>query len=262
MNARQFMRVYAHRGASIEFPENTIAAFRRALELGAPGIELDIHLSTEGTPVVIHDESVDRTTNGSGAISEMTLAEIQALDAGNGERIPTLREVFELVGDRAHFNLEIKTAVAAEAMLHVLNDFPRVRWATSCFDWSALDYVHAQRPDADCWLATFGTPEGNEAAAKMIESHTEYPQAAQMAAMVRSRPVTLDVVIAKAKSLGSTAVSIYYEALTPEVIAELHANSLEAWAWTINDVDEAREYMQRGIDAICTDDPGAMLGLA
>jgi glycerophosphoryl diester phosphodiesterase len=255
------MRVYAHRGASIEFPENTLMAFRRALELGAPGIELDIHLSKEGIPVVLHDESVDRTTNGTGNTDEMTLAEIQALDAGNGERIPTLREVFELVGDKAHFNLEIKTAVAAQAMLDLLEEFPQVRWATSCFDWAALDYVHAQRPDADCWLATFGTPEGGEAAAKMIEGHTEYPQAEQMAAMVRSRPVTIDVVIAKAKSLGSTAVSIYYEALTPEIIALLHENKLEAWAWTINDVDVAREYMNRGIDAICTDAPGEMLKL-
>lgn len=256
------MRVYAHRGASIEFPENTLAAFRRALELGAPGIELDIHLSKEGIPVVLHDESVDRTTNGVGNTNTMTLEEIQALDAGNGERIPTLREVFELVGDKAHFNLEIKTAVAAQAMLDLLEDFPQVRWATSCFDWTALDYVHQQRPDADCWLATFGTPEGGEAAARMIEGHTEYPQAAQMAAMVRSRPVTIDIVIAKAKSLGSTAVSIYYEALTPEIIALLHENKLEAWAWTINEVDVAREYMNRGIDAICTDAPGEMLKLA
>lgn len=255
------MRVYAHRGASIEFPENTLAAFRRALELRVEGIELDIHLSKEGTPVVLHDESVDRTTNGAGNVSELTLAEIKALNAGNGERIPTLHEVFELVGDKAHFNLEIKTAVAAEAMLKELESFPQIRWSTSCFDWSALDYVHAQRPEADCWLATFGTPEGGEAAAKMIEGHTEYPQAAQMAAMVRSRPVTIDVVIAKAKSLGSTAVSIYYEALTPEIIALLHENKLEAWAWTINDVEEAREYINRGIDAICTDDPAAMLGL-
>jgi glycerophosphoryl diester phosphodiesterase len=255
------MRVYAHRGASIEFPENTLAAFRRALELNVEGIELDIHLSKEGIPVVIHDESVDRTTNGTGNTDTMTLAEIQTLDAGNGERIPTLREVFELVGDKAHFNLEIKTAVAAQAMLDLLEEFPQVRWATSCFDWTALDYVHAQRPQADCWLATFATPEGTEAMAKMVESHTEYPNAAEMAAMVRSRPMTLDVVIGKAKSLGSTAVSIYYEALTPDVIAELHANNLEAWAWTINDVEEAREYMNRGIDAICTDDPAAMLGL-
>lgn len=253
------MRVYAHRGASIEFPENTLAAFRRALDLGAPGIELDIHLSQEGIPVVLHDESVDRTTNGTGTTDEMTLAEIKTLDAGNGEQIPTLREVFELVGDKAHFNLEIKTAVAAQAMLDVLEEFPQIRWATSCFDWTALEYVHAQRPDADCWLATFGTPEGGEAAARMIEGHTEYPQAAQMAAMVRSRPVTIDVVIAKAKSLGSTSVSIYYEALTPEIIAQLHENKLEAWAWTINDVDVGREYMNRGIDAICTDAPGEML---
>lgn len=254
------MKVYAHRGASIEQPENTLAAFRRALELGSPGIELDIHLTKEGVPVIIHDETVDRTTNGSGAVGELTLEQVKALDAGNGEQIPTLREVFELVGDRAHFNLEIKTAVAADAMLAVLSDFPQVRWATSCFDWAALNHVHAQRPEADCWLATFGTPEGGEAAARWIEA-MDFPQAAHFAAMIRSRPVTLDVVIGKAKSLGSSAVSIYYEALTPEVIAQLHDAGLEVWAWTINDPAVAREYGDRGIDAICTDDPAAMLEL-
>jgi glycerophosphoryl diester phosphodiesterase len=107
----------AHRGASAYAPENTLAAFRLALEVGADGFELDVMLSADGHLVVIHDDTVDRTTDGSGPVRQKTLAELKALDAGarfdarfTGERIPTLQEVLHLVaGSRAFVNVEIKT---------------------------------------------------------------------------------------------------------------------------------------------------------
>ena len=106
----------AHQGASADAPGNTLAAFRLALEMGADGFELDIMLSTDGHLVVIHDDTVDRTTDGSGPVRQKTLAELKALDAGTrfearfaGERIPTLQEVFDLVaGNRALVNVELK----------------------------------------------------------------------------------------------------------------------------------------------------------
>jgi len=106
----------AHQGASAYAPGNTLAAFRLALEMGADGFELDIMLSADGHLVVIHDDTVDRTTDGSGPVRQKTLAELKALDAGArfdacfaGERIPTLQEVFDLVaGNRAFVNVELK----------------------------------------------------------------------------------------------------------------------------------------------------------
>jgi glycerophosphoryl diester phosphodiesterase len=106
----------AHQGASAYAPGNTLAAFRLALEMGADGFELDIMLSADGHLVVIHDDTVDRTTHGSGPVRQKTLAELKALDAGTrfearfaGERIPTLQEVFDLVaGNRAFVNVELK----------------------------------------------------------------------------------------------------------------------------------------------------------
>lgn len=105
----------AHRGASGHAPQNTLAAFLLAAEMGADGIELDVHLSADGKAVVIHDDTVDATTNGHGRVSQMTLAELKALDAGSwfapnfaGEGIPTLEEVFETVGHRLLINVEIK----------------------------------------------------------------------------------------------------------------------------------------------------------
>jgi len=107
--------ILGHRGASGEAPENTLAAFRLALEQGAEGFELDVTLSADGVPVVIHDDTIDRTTNGTGEVARLTLSELKKLDAGSwkseryaGERIPTLEEVFLEFGGRAVINVELK----------------------------------------------------------------------------------------------------------------------------------------------------------
>ena len=108
--------IYGHRGASGHAPENTLEAFRLAMEMGADGFELDVHLSKDGELVVIHDETVDRTTDGTGFVRDLTLAQLKELDACNGmaayrgAKIPTLGEVFDLVRDTHHIvNVEIKT---------------------------------------------------------------------------------------------------------------------------------------------------------
>lgn len=106
--------IFAHRGASAHAPENTLAAFNLAVEQGADGIELDVKLTLDGHVVVIHDASVDRTTGAHGRVKDMTLDELRSLDAGsffseklNGEKIPTLEEVFEVVGKRTFINVEL-----------------------------------------------------------------------------------------------------------------------------------------------------------
>ncbi|MBO7252246.1 MAG: glycerophosphodiester phosphodiesterase [Oscillospiraceae bacterium] len=108
--------ILAHRGASGYAPENTLEAFRLAMEMGADGFELDVHMSLDGHLVVIHDETVDRTTDGTGLVRELTLEQLKALDAANGmstfagSRIPTLEEVFRLVQNTHHtVNVEVKT---------------------------------------------------------------------------------------------------------------------------------------------------------
>ena len=108
--------IFAHRGASGHAPENTLEAFRLAMDMGADGFELDVHMCRDGHLVVIHDDTVDRTTNGTGLVKELTLAELRALDASNGmeayrgAKIPTLDEVFDLVRDTKHIvNVEVKT---------------------------------------------------------------------------------------------------------------------------------------------------------
>jgi len=129
----------AHRGASGAAPPNTLAAFEQATELGADGIEFDVHLSADGVPVVIHDFTVDGSTDGKGRVSNLTLAQLKQLDAGStfapafsGERIPTLEEVLHCVGNRLLLNIELKSIslrdngleqeVIAQVMQHGLGD--------------------------------------------------------------------------------------------------------------------------------------------
>ena len=108
--------IYGHRGASGHAPENTLEAFRLAMDMGADGFELDVHMSLDGELVVIHDETVDRTTGGTGLVRELTLEQLKTLDASNGmdayrgAKIPTLGEVFDLIRDTRHIvNVEVKT---------------------------------------------------------------------------------------------------------------------------------------------------------
>lgn len=109
--------VFAHRGASKFAPENTLASFQKALDMGAQALELDVTLSRDGKVIVIHDDRVDRISNGSGEVSNLLLSEIQKLDAGSwfspqfkGEKIPALEEVFNLVKKQALINIELKNA--------------------------------------------------------------------------------------------------------------------------------------------------------
>jgi glycerophosphoryl diester phosphodiesterase len=125
--------IFAHRGASAYAPENTLAAFELAVQQKADAIELDAKLTAEGQVVVIHDQTVDRTTDGSGRVGEMTLAQLRRLDAGShfapafhGERIPTLEEVFEAVGEKTFINVELTNyASMADSLAEKVADLVR-----------------------------------------------------------------------------------------------------------------------------------------
>jgi len=101
-------KIIAHKGASAHAPENTLAAFQLALEQNADGIELDTMLSVDGQVVVFHDNTVDRITNGSGRVKDMSLAQLKELDIGDGQKIPTLAEVLEQFGGKFLINIELK----------------------------------------------------------------------------------------------------------------------------------------------------------
>ncbi|MEQ5122517.1 glycerophosphodiester phosphodiesterase family protein [Morganella morganii] len=159
------MIIAAHRGFAARAPENTMAAFRQAAEFGCLWIETDVQLSADGVPVLIHDETVNRTTNGSGKVTDLTLRELRALDAGlwageayRGEKIPLLTDLLALAeGSGLHLNLELKTeltdsdhAIAqlceATAAVLEMQNFPAERILFSGFDTRTLRYMHKRMP--------------------------------------------------------------------------------------------------------------------
>jgi glycerophosphoryl diester phosphodiesterase len=218
--------VYAHRGASGDFPENTLLAFREALQQGVDGIELDLHATADGAPVVIHDREVERTTTGMGYVDELSFAQLRTLDAGNGERVPTFGEVLELVGDSVHLDLEIKGLGIEIAVLRTLAEFPAARWAISSFDWHTLRRIRKVAPAAELW-----------------------PLA----------DAWRDDVAAVAAELGSPVVALSTSALTTQSAAALAGAGLRAMVWTVNDVSEAMRVRDLDAFSLCTDVPDRIL---
>ncbi len=214
--------IYAHRGSSAIHPENTLRAFRHALAIGVDGIELDVHATADGIPVVIHDRDVGRTTDGAGYVDQIPLAQLETFDAGHGERVPTLAEVLELVGAAAHLDIEIKGTRIEHAVLDVLAEYPAVRWAISSFDWDTLRTVRRLDPVAEVW-----------------------PLAERVG----------DDLFAIAAELASPAVSLFTGAYTAENAAKLRDAGLGVIVWTVNDPREARRIADLGAFALCTDDP-------
>ena len=213
--------IYAHRGSSAIHPENTLRAFRHALAIGVDGIELDVHATADGTPVVIHDRDVGRTTDGAGYVDQIPLARLETFDAGHGERVPTLAEILELVG-AAHLDIEIKGSGIEQAVLDVLAQYPTVRWAISSFSWDTLRTVRRLDPVAEVW--------------PLVER-------------------VGDDLFTIAAELASPAVSLFTGAYTVENAAQLRDAGLGVIVWTVNDPREARRIADLGAFALCTDDP-------
>ncbi len=166
MSKREFLCI-AHRGASSYAPENTFAAFDRALDMGVSHVELDVHFSRDGHIVVIHDDALDRTTNASGAVADKTLAELRKLDAGSwfapeyaGERIRSLAEIFEEYKGRLHFHIEIKAR--AEGLASRTADMVRAHGLTADVTitsfWKPwLEEVRSYAPELPAgWLVPLG----------------------------------------------------------------------------------------------------------
>ena len=233
--------IFAHRGASRVAPENTLAAFRQAVEIGADGIELDVQLSADGVPVVIHDTTVDRTTDGSGWVRDLTLAQLQELDAGGhagaafaGERIPTLEEVLAEVGDRLLIDIELK--------------YPTLE--TVSLEGQIIEVIRRLGMQQRVWLSSF----------KPYALHTARRWAPAMPCGLIYGPL----------SPGSWLLGPItpHEALHPHaslvserMMQRARKRGLRVITWTVDDPAQARQLATRGVDAIITNTPGALLDI-
>ncbi len=225
-NRGKLMKIYGHRGASSTEPENTLRAFRRAIELGVDGIEFDVQCTSDRVPVVLHDRDLARTTNGSGAIDAIPFSQLRQYDAGKGEVVPTLEEVLTLVGDKIHLDIEIKQGGIESEVLSVLAAYPDARWTISSFDWTSLERLRSLSPAADIWLLAV---------------------------------VASDALFNTARRLKASGVALYapaYNSLTAPLFRDA---GLSVTIWTVNDIEEARRVQELGAAALCTDDPQLMI---
>jgi glycerophosphoryl diester phosphodiesterase len=214
-------------------PENTLSAFAAALESGADGLELDIHLSRDGVPVVIHDETLERTTDGRGAVVAVTLPQLQKLDAGSwfsaafaGEAIPTLAEVLKIFGGQLRLNLELKEFHAGVAVLALLRDYPAAEVVLSSFDYALLTRLRAM--DDDVPLAVL-LDSGN------------WRQAVQVA-----------------KELSACAFHPAVNQLHRPMVDVCIRAGIPVSVWTVDDVGVARSLIRAGVTGLFTNDPGTL----
>ncbi len=234
------MWVVAHRGASGHAPENTLAAFRRAVELGAAFIETDLQISRDAHIVIIHDDRLDRTTTGRGPVREHTLAELRELDAGSwydprfaGERIPTLEEVLEFSRQSdVVFYLEIKPGApwgVEQAVVGGLRSAGETtRAVVLSFDAATLATVRRLEPT----LMTGYLYDRRQ------------PDAVQ-----------------RALELGARQLAPRGDLVTPELVAEARRSDLQVVTWTINRPEHMRALAAAGVDGIMTDYPDRLIAV-
>ncbi|MFI6348358.1 glycerophosphodiester phosphodiesterase [Streptomyces sp. NPDC050560] len=212
--------VYGHRGARADEPENTLRSFRRAIELGADGIELDVRVSADGHLVIIHDAAVDRTTDGSGEIASLALADIQALDAGQGERIPTFEEAMAVCTVPVQIEIKAFESVAALA--------ERDR--------------HTPLPDGV--VLTSFSERAVEEAARLLP---HVPRG-----LITHHPG--DDMLARALDLKADWVCPELKpGLDRALVEKCHAASVRVDAWPAADEEKARMFAEIGADAVTTD---------
>ncbi len=232
----------AHRGASGRAPENTHAAFAAALNLGAEAIELDCQLSSDGELVVIHDETLERTTDGRGPVGERALADLLRLDAGawfgaefRGERIPRLADVLAQVRDRVTLNVEIKSARdigTIERKLAALVAAERAgEWVVfSSFHPEALRHLRDAAPSARLGVLCDRDPAAG-GLALAVELKAEF--------LIPGR-----------------------RWIDAAIVDAAHERGLDVWVWTVNEPGEMRRLMALGVDALFSDYPERFAALA
>jgi glycerophosphoryl diester phosphodiesterase len=225
--------VVGHRGAMGHCPENTLASFERALDLGADWIELDVHLSRDGELIVIHDETLERTTNGHGLVREHTLSELRALDAGDGQCIPTLPEVLSFARGRGTVvDIEIKNAPIfyqgiEEAVVQAVRDARMVDDViVISFDHAAVKRVKELEPR----LAT--------------------------GVLYACRPT--DGGIGLARAARADALLPHWAYVTHDDVARAHAEDLSVAPWASSDPKVLRHLVDCGVDAIGTNHPDVL----
>ncbi|PYY25201.1 glycerophosphodiester phosphodiesterase [Paenibacillus illinoisensis] len=217
----------AHRGYPKKYPENTLSSFLKAVELGFTHLELDVHLSKDGIPVVIHDHTVDRMTNVTGRVADYSASELQSFHIKQDEHIPTLEEVLRALKGKIGLNIELKQMGAyyphlEEKVLEVIKEFNMLdQVVITSFDFDALERIRQLSSEVRIGLITFGCSKA------ILDWSVE---------------------------MGATFLSMHYAFVTEHYIHRCQELGIQLMAWTINETSIMKKFQDYPSVWVCTDE--------
>jgi glycerophosphoryl diester phosphodiesterase len=217
-----------HRGVRGYEPENTLISFKKAIDMHVDGIELDVHLSADGELMVIHDETVDRTTNGKGFVNQLSLPELKRLLINKKHSIPTLTEVLDLANQKCFINIELKSYETADKVVDLIekyvseNNWDYDHFLVSSFDWNALQQVTFLNSEIPIGVLT---------------------------------ETDLDLAFAFAKFIQAKSIHPYFHLLTAENTNRLQEKGFQVYPWTVNELEDIKKIKSYNVNGIITDFP-------
>ena len=217
-----------HRGAKGYEPENTLISFEKAIDFNVDGIELDVHLSLDGKLIVIHDETIDRTTNRKGFVNQLSLQELKSFRIENKYEIPTLTEVLDLVNEQCFINIELKGIGTAKPVVDLITHYiSKKNWdytdfLVSSFDWKMLEEVELLNPKIRIGVLTEESIEEAFAFAKKIKAFSIHPE---------------------------------YSLLSKENVALVQEKGFEVYPWTVNSKEDIQKIKSFNVNGIISDFP-------
>ena len=218
----------AHRGAKAYEPENTLQAFQKALDLNSDGIELDVHLSSDEQIIVIHDETIDRTTNGKGLVNTFSLSELKSFLIDRKYQIPTLKEVFDLVDKKCLINIELKGLGTPIKVVQLIEEYISDKnwnynhFIVSSFEWNMLEETSNLNPNIPIGVLT----EEN-----------------------------LDTALAFAEKIKAKAIHPDFQLLNTENVSEIQEKGFLVLPWTVNHEEDIQKVKSYKVNGIISDNP-------
>jgi len=230
------MKVIAHRGASGEYPENSLLAFEQAIKQNCHAIELDAQLHQSGEFILLHDKYVDKVTNAQGHFDQFSLAELQQLELGNGETIPTLHQAMKLIAGRCPVNIELKSAtntakemlIVVDKLKQLLNDLVTAK----LFSWQQLI------------ISSFNHP--------LLSICQKNIPTAKIATLIACCPQDY---ANQATLLSAYSINPSIDCLNQELVNDAHNRGLEVWVYTVDRPEDISKCLAFGVDAIFTNYP-------
>lgn len=225
-----FLKI-GHRGAKGLEPENTLRSFSKAIDLGVDMIEFDVRLTKDKKVVVIHDDKLDRTTNGKGLVKEKDLKEIKKLSAGKKERIPTLEETLDLVAKRVKVNIELKGEKTAKPVSKIIDKYLKnKKWPLGYFFVSSFNYQE-------------------------LEDFKKFQPKVKLGIIAENKETDF---LKAAKQLRAFSINLPMELINKKLVKNLHGKGFKIFVWTVNKKSDIIEMKLLEIDGIISDYPNRL----